>query len=358
MLSKAGIKLGSKMLSKRIGSGMVLGKFYPLTEGHGHLLHFARMSCHRLTILVCTLKSDSIPGEIRYQWVKAMFPDANVVHHYADIQQEPNDDPDGDPEFWKIWMDTIAKHCPGEEFDAVFGSEDYGWQLADELGCEYIPVNRIRNQVPISGTKMREDPMKYWEYLPNVVRPYFARRIAVLGPESVGKSFLARNLAKHFDTAFTDEYGRRYLEDKIRTAGYALDEFRFEDIPNIARGQMVSEDSMAYRAKKLLICDTDPLTTSVWSNTFFGECPNWITLEAKRRKYDLTILLSPDGAPHIQDGTRTMTDEKVRHKFFEEIQSALEKAGRPYQVVSGNWQERFEQSIKLVQAVLERKLFI
>lgn len=336
------------MLPKRIGSGMVLGKFMPLHAGHVHLLHFAQMSCHRLTILVCTLDSEPIPGNIRYQWVKEMFPQANVVHHYADIPQEPSEHPD----FWNIWKNTIAKHCPGEEFDAVFGSEDYGWRLAEELGCEYIPVNRIRNQVPISGTEMRSDPMQYWDYLPTVVRPYYARRVAILGPESVGKSTLAQNLAEHFKTVFVDEYGRRYLEEKIRTASYRLDEFRLEDIPNIARGQMVSEDSMAYQANRLLICDTDLLTTTFWSNTFLGGCPDWIEAEARRRKYDLTILLSPEGAPHIQDGTRIMTDECVRMGFFTKMKQALDDQARPYTVVSGNWDERFDQSVSLASQLL------
>lgn len=344
------------MFGKRIGSGMLLGKFMPLHDGHVHLMHFAQMSCHRLTILVCTLDSEPIPGNIRYQWVKEMFPQANVVHHYADIQQEPNpDDPDGDPAFWSAWRETIAKHCPGEEFDAVFGSEDYGWQLAKELGCEYIPVNRIRNQVPMSGTQMRQDPMRHWEYLPTVVRPYFVRRVAILGPESVGKSTLAEKLAEHFGTVYVDEYGRRYLEEMIRTAGYRDDEFRLSDIPHIARGQMVSEDSMAYRANRLLFCDTDVLTTTFWSNTFLGECPEWIEREARRRQYDLTLLLSPEGADHVQDGTRIMVDPCVRNKFYDVMADSLRALGRPFHVLSGSWEDRFSQAVELSQALLDRK---
>lgn len=339
------------MLSKRIGNGLVLGKFMPLHDGHAHLLHFAQMSCHKLTILVCSLESEPIPGEIRFGWMKEMFPRANVVHHYVDIPQEPSEHPD----FWNIWKATIAKHCPGEEFDAVFGSEDYGWKLAETLECEYIPVNRDRNLVPISGTKMRDDPMAHWEFLPTVVRPYFVRRIALLGPESVGKSILTERLSKHFQTVFVDEYGRRYLEEKINNAGYRPDEFREEDIPNIARGQMVSEDSLAYRANRLLFCDTDVLTTTLWANTFFGSCPEWIEKEAERRQYALTLLLSPEGAPHIQDGTRIMTDPKVRTRFFENMRRALDNTNRHYHILEGDWDQRFKKAIDLSEQLLLQK---
>lgn len=336
------------MLEKRIGSGLVLGKFMPLHEGHVHLLHFARMSCHRLTILVCTLERDPIPGTIRYEWMKKMFPDANVVHHSIDIPQEPSEHPD----FWNIWKTTIHKHCPNEEFDAVFGSEDYGWKLAEVLSCEYIPVNRIRNLVPVSGTLIRSDPMKYWDFLPVVTRPYFVKRVSFLGPESVGKSTLTVRTAQHFKTCFVDEYGRSYLEERIRSCGYAHDEFRETDIPTIARGQMVTEDSLAHRANKLLICDTDLLTTMCWARTFFGRCPRWIEEEARRRRYDLTILLSPHGAPHVQDGTRVMTDPKLRIAFFDSMRAILEAWKRPYVVVDGPIDTRFASSVAHIESVV------
>lgn len=337
------------LTAKKIGHGLVIGKFMPLHDGHAHLLYFAQNACHKLTILVCSLETDPIPGEIRYGWMKEMFPLANVVHHYADIPQEPSEH----PLFWTIWKQSIARHCPGEEFDAVFGSEDYGWRLAAQMNTEYIPVNRIRNQVPISGTAMRTDPMKNWQYLPTVVKPYFVRRIALLGPESVGKTSLSEALGEIYKTPYVDEYGRRYLEEKIRFAAYRADEFRPEDIPNIARGQIVSEDSLAHRANKILICDTDVLTTSMWSNFFFKSCPQWIEEEARRRKYAITILLAPDGITHHQDGTRIMVTESIRNNFFEDMQAKLGICKRPFVIVSGNWQERLMACQNIVELVLK-----
>jgi HTH-type transcriptional regulator, transcriptional repressor of NAD biosynthesis genes len=227
------------MLTKRIGSGLVFGKFMPLHEGHLHLLHFAQASCHRLTIIVCSLRSEPISGEVRYGWVRQMFPAANVVHHYVELPQDPAG-PDDDA-FWHAWRDSLRRQCPNEEFDALFGSEDYGWRMARELGVEYVPVNRERTLVPVSGTQIRAEPMKHWDYIPKVVRPYFVRRIAIIGPECCGKSTLVKRLATAFATSHIDEYARRYMEEHQRSGSRRLRPdgklaFAYEDTANIARG--------------------------------------------------------------------------------------------------------------------------
>ncbi len=330
--------------TRKIGHGFVLGKFMPLHEGHLHLLYFAQMSSHALTIMVCTTERDPIPGEIRYGWVKAMFPTANVVHHYAAIPQEPDDSPD----FWPIWMKSIARHCPGEHFDAVFGSEDYGWQLADRLGCEYIPVNRIRDRVPTSGTAVRADPMGNWQFLPPIVRPYFAKRVAVIGPMSTGKSTLVTSLAKHFETVYADEYARGYFDDLIRTGKRADGEVLESDFPAIARGQMVLEESMAFRTNRLLICDTDILTTYCYAKWLFNGCDRWIEHEALTKGYDCTFLLKPNEDDFVQDGQRVMVGHHRRLGFFEELMRTLDRTKRPFVVLDGKMETRFDRAVSIV----------
>lgn len=339
--------MNEKISPKKIGSGLVFGKFLPLHEGHRLLLNFARMSCHRLTILVCTLPSEPIPGEIRYLWVKELFPDCNVVHHYADIPQEPDEHPD----FWDIWKKSIAKHCPGEEFDALFGSEDYGWKMAETMGIEYIPVNRDRDMVPVSGTAIRDNPMKYWQFLPRVVRPYFAKRVCVIGPESTGKSGLTEKLARHYDTVWVPEYARSLLAEYEKNRGYEPGEVRLADIATIARGQMVTEESQARRCNRILFCDTDPMTTVYWSYFYFGKCPDWVAKESEARKYDLYLLSDVD-VPWEDDGMRPMADFAKRNAFFESIKRGLAKKNIPHVIISGNWEQRFAQARNAVDTLM------
>jgi NadR type nicotinamide-nucleotide adenylyltransferase len=337
----------NQMMGKKIGSGLAFGKFMPLHRGHIYLLEFARRSCHRLTILVCTLSGEPIPGEIRYLWVKELFPDCNVVHHYADIPQDPAEHPD----FWDIWKDSIARHCPGEEFDALFGSEDYGWKMAETMGIEYIPVNRERDLVPVSGIEVRNEPMENWKYLPEVVRPFYAKRVCVVGPESTGKSTLVEMLARQYDTSFAHEYARSLLDEYVKNRAYRPGEVRESDIPTIARGQMVTEDERARRCNRILFCDTDLLTTVFWSNFYFHNCPAWIEREADKRQYDLYLLLDID-VPWVADEQRPMPDYYQRLEYFNWWKDSLKKKSRPCVVISGNWEQRFARARNAVDQLM------
>src|SRR5205814_5917310 len=98
--------------------------------------------------------------------------------------------------------------------------------------------------VPISGTLIRQDPIKHWEDLPEVVRPYFVKRVCVFGPESTGKSTLARDLARHFQTVYASEYARPLLDPQ---GGQC----RPLDIPLIVRGQVATEDALARQANRV-----------------------------------------------------------------------------------------------------------
>ena len=78
---------------------MILGKFMPPHAGHQYLVHFARNFVDRLTVLVCSLKSEPIAGELRYAWMRELFPDVRIVHITEELPQTPAEH----PEFWTIW---------------------------------------------------------------------------------------------------------------------------------------------------------------------------------------------------------------------------------------------------------------
>ena len=320
-------------------SGMVLGKFMPPHLGHIYLVEFARNYVDRLTVVVGTLAREPIPGELRYRWMKELFPDVNVVHLTDENPQEPHEHPD----FWDIWRDSLKRVLPGP-VDHVFTSEPYGRKLAEVLGATSVPVDLARTAQPVSGTKVREDPMGHWAYLPRCVRPYFVRRICIFGPESTGKSTLARDLAARFGTVHVPEYARAHLEwqDGKIVAG---------DIPRIARGQMAAEDALARSAHRLLFCDTDLITTTIWSDVLFGSCPDWIRAEADRRGYELYLLTGVD-VPWVADSVRYLPEE--RRSFFDRCRQELDRRGRSYVVLNGSWDERLATATAAVERVLAR----
>lgn len=328
--------------------GLVFGKFMPLHEGHLHLLRFAAASCERLTVLVCSIPEEPIPGAVRYDWVKAALPGANVIHHTDLVPQEPIEHPN----FWTIWRETVRHHTNNEPFDALFASEEYGWRMAQELGCEFVPVNRERTLVQTSGTAIRTNPFREWDALSPQARSYFVKRVRVVGPESAGKSTLTKQLAEHFHTSYADEYARRLLDEYIAHGLRVPGEVRYEDLSMIARGQLATEDAMAQRAKKVLFCDTDLWTTVYWSKFYHGRCSGWIAEEAAKRSYALTLLLSPD-VPWVSDGQRPMPELEKRQAFFHWWKARLEANHEPYIVIEGSWDERWRTAVQAVEVLMD-----
>ena len=171
------------------------------------------------------------------------------------------------------------------------------------------------------------------------------KRVALLGPESSGKSYLTEYLAGHFQTVFVEEYGRTYCE----RFGMDLTEL---DFAHIAGGQLYREDEMAKQAQRILFCDTDLIVTQVWSEIYFnGICQPWIIWASRKRHYDHFLLLAPD-IPWVNDGLREY--EAKRTWMFERLRQVLESRNLPFTIISGTFEERNQKAVEVVSGLLEQ----
>lgn len=318
---------------------MVLGKFMPPHRGHQHLIDFAFRHVEELSILVCSLGREPIPGDLRFQWMCELYPQASVFHITDENPSEPHEHPD----FWDIWTSSIRRVITVGP-DVVFTSEDYGDELARRLGAKHISVDKGREQVPISATKIRESPYEHWDFIPSCVRPFFVKRVCIVGPESTGKTTLAEQLAKHFKTVWTPEYARGLLDRKGATC-------ELSDIQLIAEGQLRTEKEQAREANKVLFCDTDLMTTTIWSKHFFNKCPAWIEEAANGQKYDLTLLTNID-IPWIEDPQRDAPH--LREYFLDWFKREFEKRGRSYVLISGLNEERLQRAVEEVEKLFQK----
>ena len=318
-------------------TGLIIGKFMPPHRGHVHLIKSARPHARRLTILVCTQEGEPIPGELRYRWMRELFPEDNVLHLTDPNPAEPHEHPD----FWKLWKKSIRRLVPRTP-DMVFTSESYGDELARHLGALHIAIDPQRRRFPVSGTAIRKDPFSFWDMLPECTRPYYVKRVVLLGAESTGKTTLAAVLAKAFDTEWVGEYAREYVDLKVALP-------TLKDIPFIARGQMKREEQAARQANRVLICDTGLMMTAIYSRYYLGSCPRWIEEESQRRRYDLTLLTDTD-IPWEPDSIQR-DGPVVRDQIQRLIRTELDARDIPYDLISGSPEDRAAHATELVRGL-------
>jgi HTH-type transcriptional repressor of NAD biosynthesis genes len=313
--------------------GFLLGKFMPPHAGHVFLCETARALVDRLTILVCWLPDDPIPGEQRLAWMRELFPDCRVVGHGVPVPQSPEEH----PEFWDIWRNIVLGVHDGP-IDTVFASEDYGERLAQEVGAAFHPVDPERAALTVSSSAIRAHPWQNWRHIPAPVRPSYARSICLHGAESSGKSVLARRLAEHFETIQVPEYGRTYCE----TFGTDL---AMGDLVAIARGHDAMTRAALRQCNRRLILDTDPLMTAIWADMLFGRRDPWFG--AWNGVADLYLLLDID-LPWLDDGTRFFGSREQRARFQALALAELERRGVRWAKVSGVGESRFDNALKAI----------
>lgn len=164
-------------------------------------------------------------------------------------------------------------------------------------------------------------------------------KIAVVGPESTGKTMLSKMLAKHFNALYVPEYARSYLE---KTNGI----YQETDLLTIARAQLNLEKQYSDKNTKILFCDTNLLVIKIWWEHKFKTCDPWVMTQLNKCHYDLSILCDVD-IPWQPDPLRE--HPHLRQYFFELYKDELSKLNHHHIVVSGTEEERLEAAIKAIR---------
>ena len=163
-------------------------------------------------------------------------------------------------------------------------------------------------------------------------------KIAIVGPESTGKSTLSHQLARYYNTVWVPEYAREYCEKLSQPCTW-------DDEINMFKGQLELENSLIQKANKLLICDTTFITVKVWSDYMFGKSPQEVLDEIPRHPYNLYLLMDID-LPWQEDPLR---DFPHRREYFMEVwHNELKALRATYKVISGTDVVRFQNAIHVI----------
>ena len=175
-------------------------------------------------------------------------------------------------------------------------------------------------------------------------------KVVTFGPESTGKTTLARALAEHYETVWVPEFARDYLQEKFDRTGIICE---YSDLLPIAKGQMQLENELAAKANRVLICDTDLLETQVYSEQYYeGRVDPLLRKYAELNTYDLYLLTDID-VPWEPDDLRDRPHQ--REEMFKAFERALNDFDRNYILLSGSQKERLEKAITHIDSLLKKQ---
>jgi nicotinamide riboside kinase len=150
-------------------------------------------------------------------------------------------------------------------------------------------------------------------------------KIAFTGPESSGKTTLAKIIASNFKGDYVEEFARVYLESNPT--------YTQRDLDLIAEGQAKSWDVET----DFLVADTEMTVICIWSLYKYGRISNEISSLFSQQQFDLLFLCRPD-IPWEFDVLRENPEN--REELFDLYHSFLLEKKQNFVVVEGNEQQR------------------
>ena len=307
--------------------GLVIGKFMPLHLGHMALIRFAASRCDELIVSMSYTDHDPIDGPVRYGWIQEVFADDSkiLVRKLIDDFDDESLSLEARTTRWTAKMKQVYP-----PIDVIFSSEAYGAPFAYSMNAVSEVFDQQRVRVPVSGSAIRNNPGAFWDFIPDHIKYYFVKKVCLYGPESTGKSTMAKYMAEHYHTVSVPEVSREFLSNN---------DFTLEDIIRIGKAQTERIHHTARLANRVMFCDTDLITTEIYCRHYLKTIPD-ILFELEREvSFDRYFLMDID-VPWVADGLRDLGDR--RKEMFEVFRNELDLRKIPYILVSGDWDQRRE----------------
>lgn len=326
--------------------GMYGGAFDPLHIGHIDLIIKAASQCEKLYVVLSYSRNrDNIPMEYRYRWIRNSFKHMDNIEIILLEDNAYNKSDYDTDEYWEKGRDYVLSQI-GTKVDVVFCGSDYmGTNRYEKLyNCDVVYFDR--NNIPISSSDIRSNPFEYWEYVPQICRSYYTKKILFIGGESTGKSTLTENLALAYNTNFLEEVGREVCD-------YAGNEDLMiaSDFYEILLKHKTKELEQIKYSNKLFFVDTDALITKFFAQFLLDNNKKNIEQLAdaitKINDFDLIFFLEPTVA-FVQDGTRNTKIEADREKYSNQIKDIFDKAGLNYICLAGDYLSRYEKVKEII----------
>ena len=313
--------------------GVVFGTFAPLHQGHLDMIFRAKKENDGGVLVICCGNDVDDKGcqvgltlTKRYRYMREFFKDDDLVSVHAIDEVGAND---YSFENWKPWLDRfedIWMEAVDNEFLYYYGISRV-WYVGEKV--YYDDLTKIfeskswqrvvlldRTENPISGTMIRNNPIKYWNKIALPFRREFSHNILVIGTASEGKTTLVQDLAKYFNTSHAHEWPRDYIE-KHSLADWEFDANTFLSFL-VGQREHTEEQKASPANNGVFFCDTDAAITAMYAckyadedccamskNDFYDIIRPVATNIVRNTKWDKIYFLTP-GNDFVDDHSRFM----------------------------------------------------
>ena len=361
------------------GVGVVLGSFSPQHKGHLDLIYRAKKEClGGALVVVCGYENDKgwpkMTLKERYQMVRQYFRDDPLVAVYA-----LSDDEMGIAEYatrqnewrWDIWIehlfsDVIATNDPNTKEDLAYksfvannltfytGEKAYSDDL-QELGFKTVLLDRQLNL--ISGTMIRDNPIRYWDKIAWTYHRKFSHNILITGTASEGKTTLVEDIGRYFNLPYSFEWARSYIEK------YMIGDWEFDarDFLAFLTGQYnYNRDCLESQHNNgIFVSDTDCIVTKMYAKYYAQDDEMALTMDEyqcviepvadtfiAKSHWDKIFVVLPRGE-FVDDHTRYMkhSSMQARGELAAILLEELDKAGLTdrLEILNGGYQSNFNR---------------
>lgn len=349
--------------------GMVFGCFAPLHKGHMELILRAKKENDKCYVIVCGYDGDRgepiLPLKKRFRYVKETFKNDELVKVIYVNDTELGIDQSMCDSNWEKWLNKVYINMSSKD-----AASNKTWYVGESnyvksLGKLYEKAILIdRSVLPISASMIRNNPLKYWNYISPVFRKVYSHNILITGTASEGKTTLTQDVAKLFGIPYSQEMGRLRMEETNKQD----DELDFADFHYNLYEQVKANanniDSLSNPG--IVISDTDNLVTLMYAKMYAKE-PSFdlkeedyqtlydiVKRQSKYIKWSKIFVLSPKGE-FVDDGTRWMghSDMESRNKLFDILIDLLNDFGYEYEILNYGYYENYLKVKEYIEGLLK-----
>lgn len=335
-------------------------------RGHLDAIMRAKKENDKVYVIVCGYDNEERAGNInmtlkeRTAIVRKIFRNDEIIKVLTINDTELGIDESMSKENWIVWQNKVAELL----YSTLKYNDNIMWYVAEPYYKEMLEtynilkakVTLIEKIVPVSGTLIRENPLKYWKYIVREYRNNLCKNILITGTASEGKTTLVRDISTYFGIDHSEEFGRDDLLAKCKTDT----DLTADDFVDFLIGQSVDVCSRVRNNDQgVFISDTDNLVTLMYASAYVDDPNVPITKEeyeskvlptakslAGRVKWDKIFLLPPKNK-FVDDGSRYMKQSTIDERIanFNRLVGLLKQFGLwdKVEILDGDFKSNFEK---------------